>query len=99
MDRHYEEHRYVKEIRFQDERMPSDFFHENVFVTFQEDVAGIMTRHITGVDNIMWGSDFPHTESTWPRSREVLGELLGDVPDDEAARMTHGNAARVFGFD
>ena len=79
--------------------MPSVFFPENVFVTFQEDVAGIMTRYITGVDNIMWGSDFPHTESTWPRSREVLGELLEDVPDDEAARMTHRNAARVFGFD
>ena len=89
----------MEEIRFKDERMPSDFFHENVFVTFQEDVAGIMTRHITGVDNIMWGSDFPHTESTWPRSREVLGELLEDVPADEVARMTHGNAARVFGFD
>ena len=99
MDRHYEEHRYVKEIRFEGERMPSDFFHENVFVTFQEDVAGIMTRHITGVDNIMWGSDFPHTESTWPRSREVLAKLLEDVPDDEVARMTYGNAARVFGFD
>ncbi len=47
----------------------------------------------------MWDSDFPHPEWTWPRSREVLGELLEDVPDDEVARMTHGHAARVFGFD
>ena len=99
MDRHYEEHRYVKEIRFKDERMPRDFFHENVFVTFQEDVAGIMTRHITGVDNILWGSDFPHTESTWPRSREVLSELLADVPEEEVAQMTHANAARIFRFE
>ena len=79
--------------------MPRDFFHENVFVTFQEDVAGVMTRHITGVNNILWGSDFPHTESTCPRSREVLGELLAEVPDDEVAKMTHGNAERIFGFD
>ena len=99
MDRHYEEHRYVKEIRFKSERMPRDFFHDNVFVTFQEDVAGVMTRHITGVENILWGSDFPHTESTWPHSREVLSELLSEVPDQEIALMTHGNAARIFGFD
>ena len=99
MDRHYEEHRYVKEIRFQGDAMPSDFFHRNVFVTFQEDVAGIATREIVGVDNILWASDYPHTESTWPHSRRVLGELLAGVPDEEQQKMVHRNAARIFGFN
>ena len=89
----------MKEIRFKDERMPRDFFHQNVFVTFREDVAGVMIRHITGMANILWGSDFPHTESTWPRSREVLGGLLADVLNDEIIKMASGNAARIFGFD
>ena len=99
MDRHYEEHRYVKEIRFKDGRLPSDFFHENVFVAFQEDVAGIATRGVIGTDNIVWGSDFPHTESTWPHSREMLAKLLADVPQDEADKLAFGNAARIFNFD
>ena len=99
MDRHYEEHRYVKEIRFKDERLPSDFFRQNVFVAFQEDVAGIATRHIVGVDNIVWGSDFPHTESTWPHSREMLERLLDGVDQADADKMTFANAARIFGFE
>lgn len=98
MDRHYEEHRYVKEIRFKDDRLPSDFFHQNVFVAFQEDIAGIANRHIIGVDNIVWGSDFPHTESTWPHSREMLAKLLDGVAQDEVDKLAFGNAARIFGF-
>ena len=99
MDRHYEEHRYVKEIRFKGDMMPGDFFHRNVFVTFQEDVAGIATRDIVGVDNILWSSDYPHTESTWPRSRQVLGRLLEGVPQDEAEKMAFRNAARIYNFN
>ena len=58
--------------RYKENAMPSDYFHRNVFVGFQEDSIGIRLRDITGVDNIQWGSDYPHLESTWPRSREIL---------------------------
>jgi hypothetical protein len=39
-----------------------------------------------GVDNMMWGSDYPHSESTFPRSRKILAEILARVPDDEQAK-------------
>ena len=52
-----------------------------------------------GVDNMMWGSDYPHSESTFPQSRKILAEILAGVPDDEQAKIAGGNTARVYNFD
>jgi hypothetical protein len=43
-------------------------------------------RDVIGVDNMMWGSDYPHSESTFPQSRKILAEILAGVPDDEQAK-------------
>ena len=78
---------------------PSDFFHRNVFLSFQEDAVGIRLRDVIGVDNMMWGSDYPHSESTFPQSRKILAEILAGVPEDEQARIAGANTARLYGFD
>ena len=78
---------------------PSDFFRRNVVLSFQEDAIGIRLRDVIGVDNMMWGSDYPHSESTFPRSRKILAEILAGVPDDEQAKIAGGNTARVYKFD
>ena len=82
--------------RLADGLRPSDVFHRNVFVDFQEDFQGIKNRDIIGVDNILWGSDYPHTESTWPRSRQFIEETMADCTEDEKAKMVGGNAARIY---
>jgi predicted TIM-barrel fold metal-dependent hydrolase len=79
--------------------LPSDYFHRNVFLGFQEDSLGIQLRNIIGVDKIMWGSDYPHVESTFPRSRQILGEILVDCTDKEKAQIAGGNAARIYHLD
>ncbi len=56
-------------------------------------------RHRIGVETIMWGSDYPHPEGTWPHTRERLHETFDGVPEGEARAMLGGNAARVYGFD
>ena len=56
-------------------------------------------RHAIGLANIMWGSDFPHPEGTWPETRRHMIDTLRGVPDDELSAMLGGNAARVYGFD
>ena len=71
-------------------------FHQNVFLGFQEDGLGIKLRDIIGVDQILWGSDYPHTESTFPRSRQILEEILVDCSEEEKAKIAGGNAARVY---
>jgi predicted TIM-barrel fold metal-dependent hydrolase len=70
-----------------------------VALSFQEDDIGVRLRDVIGVDNMMWGSDYPHSESTFPRSREVLDEILQGVPDDERAKVVGLNTARWYDFD
>ena len=85
--------------RFDDDMLPSDYFHRNVWVDVQEDALGIRDRDIIGVDNIMWGSDYPHPEGTFPRSRQILEEILVDCTEDEKAKIAGGNAAKAFHLD
>jgi predicted TIM-barrel fold metal-dependent hydrolase len=56
-------------------------------------------RYQTGVANIMWGSDYPHPEGSWPYTREQMLETFRGLPEAEVAAMLGGNAARVYGFD
>ena len=84
--------------RFAGGALPSDFFHRNVFVSFQEDDVGVRERDIIGVDGLMWGNDYPHTESTFPRSRAIIADRLRGVPDDEKLKLLLINVARVYGF-
>jgi predicted TIM-barrel fold metal-dependent hydrolase len=99
MDYTYRERHEEAIYRFKDGMVPSDFFRRNVVLSFQEDAIGIRLRDVIGVDNMMWGSDYPHSESTFPQSRKILAEILAGVPDDERARIVGGNTARVYGFD
>ena len=99
MDYTYRERHGEAIYRFKDGMVPSDFFRRNVVLSFQEDAVGIRLRDVIGVDNMMWGSDYPHSESTFPQSRKILAEILAGVPDDEQAKIVGGNTARVYGFD
>ncbi len=95
-----------------DGMLPSDFFRRNVVLSFQEDAIGIRLRGIIGPDNMIWdnmvwGSDYPHSELTFPQSRKILAEILEGVPDNEQAKpapdrdpgIAGGNTARVYNFD
>ena len=85
--------------QFEDDMLPSDFFHRNVFLSFQEDGLGIRLRDIIGLNTLMWGSDYPHPEGTFPRSREILEEILADCTEEEKAKIAGANAARLYQFD
>ena len=79
--------------------LPSDYFHRNAFLGFQEDGLGVRLRDIIGVDNLLWGSDYPHPESTFPRSRQILEEILDGCTEEEKAKIAGGNAARIYHLD
>ena len=83
-------------VRFKEGILPSDYFHGNCFLGFQEDALGIRDRNIIGVDTLMWGADYPHAESTFPRSREILDNILADCTEEEKAKIAGGNAQRVY---
>ena len=99
MDYTYRERHEEAQYRFKGDTLPSDFFARNVFLSFQEDDIGIRLRDRIGVDCMMWGSDYPHSESTFPRSRQVLDEILQGVPEEERVKIVCHNTARLYGFD
>ena len=82
--------------RFNEDMLPSDYFHRNVFMSFQQDALGVQLRDIIGVDNLMWGSDYPHQDSTFPKSQEILAEILAECNEEERSQIVGGNAARVY---
>ena len=84
--------------RYKDDSLPSDFFRSNIFVSFQEDDVGVQMRRFIGMDNLMWGSDYPHAESTFPRSRQIVDRILSGVPEDEATKIAAGNCSRLYGI-
>lgn len=99
MDTTYRDRHFQATYRFKGDTLPSDFMRSNVYHSFQEDGLGIRLRDIIGVDKIMWGSDYPHTESTFPRSQEILAEILEGVPEKEKAMIVGGNCARLYGIN
>jgi len=61
--------------------------------------AEVPLRDVVGIDKIMWGSDYPHKESSYPYSLEALRLSFAGVPDGEVQQMIGANAATVYGFD
>ena len=89
----------VHGTRFKGDALPSDFFRSNVFIGFQEEDLGIQLRHHIGVDNLLWGSDYPHAESTFPRSREILERIFEGIPEDDKAKIAGENTAKLYRFN
>lgn len=79
---------------------PADTFRKNVMIG-----ASCMSRreaemrHAIGVRNMMWGSDYPHPEGSWPVTRQQQQDALHGIPDEELEAILGGNAARFYGLD
>jgi predicted TIM-barrel fold metal-dependent hydrolase len=79
---------------------PSELYRGHVFGTIQShDESGLRERHAIGVDQILWQCDYPHADSAWPHSRDLLGDQLRDIAAGERDAILGGNARRVFGLD
>ncbi len=79
--------------------MPSDYVRRQIWATFQEDCVGPMTHRYFGEDRYMWASDFPHSDSTWPNSREVIDRDFKDIPEQVTRKIVCDNAVKLYGID
>jgi predicted TIM-barrel fold metal-dependent hydrolase len=79
--------------------LPSDVFRKHVLCCFIDDPVGVGMLDQLNLDNVMWESDFPHSDSSWPQAPESLAGMLADLDTDTVERITHRNAVEHFGFD
>src|SRR5262249_59689459 len=75
---------------------PSHYAKTQCFVTLGADRSPLLTREITGIDSLLWASDYPHPEGTFPHSQEVVERIFAGIPDDELQAIVGGNAARLY---
>jgi predicted TIM-barrel fold metal-dependent hydrolase len=96
----HELHKYGAKI--QDHKigmMPSEIFARQIFTTYEDERLGVELIPRIGVGNVMWASDYPHGDSTWPHSRKALTESpLAQHGAEVLRKVTCDNAARVYGF-
>ena len=80
--------------------LPSEYVDRNCFTG----LANVKRRELgmryeIGIQNMCWGTDFPHPEGTWPNTNDWLVKTFFDIPIDETRQMLGLNAAEIFGFD
>jgi predicted TIM-barrel fold metal-dependent hydrolase len=97
LDQTFEKHRFWTKSVITEK--PSAYWYRQGHATFIRDLAGVAERHRAGVHNVLWSTDYPHSDTTWPKSRQVLAEHFRDVPAEERRLITSGNAAALYRLD
>jgi len=77
---------------------PSTYYYRQIYGCFFDDEHGLTPSSLEkcGPDNIMFETDYPHSDSTWPHSREVGQKLMGHLDDDVVNKLVRGNAIRML---
>ncbi len=93
MDKGYE--RFRRDMPLSLTMRPSEYVHRQIKVTFFNDAIGPMTAPYIGSDLLMWSSDYPHQNSTWPHSREVIARDLRDFSPEDRDKMLWKNVVEL----
>jgi predicted TIM-barrel fold metal-dependent hydrolase len=93
-------HRYSVLLKktFKSGRLPSEQFRDHVFLTFMDDMAGIRTYDLIGVDNVMWANDYPHGDSTFPHSREAIARQFDGMREADRTKILRDNVLKLFNW-
>lgn len=75
---------------------PSDYWRRQFYATFEDDPLGILTRDHIGTNTLMWGSDYPHGDSIFPKSQAILSEVLSACSPQEVFEMTVKNVVELY---
>ncbi len=85
----------VRDVRLS--TLPSVLFRGHIYVTFEEDDIGVKLIPMIGPDSVMWASDYPHGDSTFPNSREAVERIFRESGSDIKTKVVWDNAAKLYG--
>ena len=79
-------------------RPPSEYFRENVYFTFQDDIVALQMLDLLNLERLMWANDHPHSDATWPVSEEIHDLFATYVNPDQLDRIVRDNCAELYGM-
>jgi predicted TIM-barrel fold metal-dependent hydrolase len=77
---------------------PRELFRQHIYPTFSDEVLGIRLIEDIGVDNVMWASDYPHGDGTFPHSKATVDRMFKDLSPEVRRKATCTNAAKLYGI-
>lgn len=77
---------------------PSDLFKRQIYATFQDDHVAMALIPFFGEEHLLWASDYPHPDSTWPNSRQAIERQMRHLSPELRRKLTHDNAAALLGL-
>jgi len=93
-DKAFKRHRHSEKLPI--DKLPSEYFYRQVYATFFNDQVGGKLFSWWGVDNCMWSNDYPHQNSTWPNSREVINRDMGHLPAADRDKLLNSNVRKLY---
>jgi predicted TIM-barrel fold metal-dependent hydrolase len=75
---------------------PSELLLRNFWFTTFSDPTTLALRDTIGVENILFETDYPHTDSSWPETQDLLADQMADLPADEVEAITWRNAIGLY---
>ncbi|MDO9460409.1 MAG: amidohydrolase family protein [Alphaproteobacteria bacterium] len=94
-DHAYKRHRFWmkgQELK----KLPSDCFKDHIYLTFQDDWVAFKMKHMVNIERLMWANDFPHSDSTWPWSQDVLAEHTKGLTEEERNKICFDNVKALY---
>lgn len=97
IDHFYAQHRFLNKV---DDigRAPSEYFFENVYLTFQDDPVALSLTGMLNSRRLLWANDYPHSDATWPWSRNLLAQHMKHLSEDERRWILHDNVKELYGL-
>jgi predicted TIM-barrel fold metal-dependent hydrolase len=93
-DKAFKRHRHSEKLTI--DKLPSEYFRRQVYATFFNDHVGGRLFSWWGCDNCMWSNDYPHQNSTWPNSRDVIARDMGHLPAADRAKLLNTNVTGLY---
>ena len=99
MDHAYNRHRNWMAPGIELSKLPSEYFAANISTTFQDDWTAFRVADQMNWRRLMWANDFPHSDSTWPWSQEMLAAQTVHLTAEQRAAILCGNVADLYAID
>ena len=97
MDEAFEEHANFVKPKLA--APPSHYATTQCHVTLGADRAPLLAREVTGIEPLLWASDYPHPEGTFPESQAVVARIFADLSEAEREMVACTNAAKLYRVD